>query len=100
MREDNITTGTSNDLEKATGTLLNMIRRFGMNAKSGLLNYDVWYNNGFQRVQDEILEECRGVWMSCKEVRDLLRNNRRILEAMRKICWHVKLWIEGSRPDN
>ena len=23
------------------------------------VNYDVLYNNGFQQVQDEILEECR-----------------------------------------
>lgn len=81
--EENITTGASNDLEKATGTLLNMIRRFGMNAKSGLLNYDVLYNNGFQQVQDEILEECRRRMDELyKEVRDLLRNNRRILEAI------------------
>lgn len=81
--EDNITTGASNDLEKATGTLLNMIRRFGMNAKSGLLNYDVLYNNGLQQVQDEILEECRRRMDELyKEVRDLLRNNRRILEAI------------------
>ena len=36
-----------------------MIRRFGMNAKSGLLNYDVLYNNGFRQVEDDILEECR-----------------------------------------
>lgn len=81
--EENITTGASNDLEKATGTLLNMIRRFGMNAKSGLLNYDVLYNNGFREVQEEVLDECRthmdGLY---EEVRELLLKNIRVLEAI------------------
>ncbi|HCS74207.1 MAG TPA: cell division protein FtsH [Clostridiales bacterium] len=81
--EQNITTGASNDLEKATGTLLNIVRRLGMNRKSGLLNYDVLYNNGFQQVQDDVLEECK-VSMDelYKEVKELLWENRKILKAL------------------
>ena len=81
--EENITTGASNDLEKATGTLLNIVRRLGMNTKSGLLNYDVLYNNGFRQVQDEVLEECR-VRMDefYHEVKELLWENRKILKAL------------------
>ncbi|HHY82355.1 MAG TPA: ATP-dependent metallopeptidase FtsH/Yme1/Tma family protein [Clostridiales bacterium] len=81
--EENITTGASNDLEKATETLLNMIRRFGMNSKSGLLNYDVLYNNGFHQVQNEILEECKArMDMLYNEVKELLAKNIKILEAV------------------
>lgn len=81
--EENITTGASNDLEKATGTLLNMIRRFGMNAKSGLLNYDVLYNNGFREVQEEVLDECRTRMDELyEEVKELLLKNKRVLEAV------------------
>jgi len=81
--QENITTGASNDLEKATDTLLNMIRRFGMNSTSGLLNYDVLYNNGFRQVQADVLEECK-VRMDAfyDEVKGLLLSNIRILEAV------------------
>lgn len=57
--EDNITTGASNDLERATEVLLNMIRRFGMGKSTGLLNYDVLYSNGIRQVSDEVLSQCR-----------------------------------------
>jgi cell division protease FtsH len=81
--EENITTGASNDLEKATGTLLNIVRRLGMNSRTGLLNYDVLYNNGFRQVQDEVLEECRVLMDEFyREVKELLWENRRILKAL------------------
>ena len=50
--KENITTGASNDLEKATEVLIDMVRRFGMTDSSGLLNYDVLYRNGIKQVQD------------------------------------------------
>jgi cell division protease FtsH len=81
--EENITTGASNDLEKATGTLLNMVRRFGMKPKSGLLNYDVLYNNGFRQVQDEVMEECKTSMDELyTEVKELLQGNKKVLEAL------------------
>lgn len=79
--EDNVTTGASNDLEKATDTLLNMVRRFGMKPRSGLLNYDVLYNNGFRQVQDEVLDECKTSMDELyDQVKDLLLKNRNILD--------------------
>ncbi|QUH26962.1 ATP-dependent metallopeptidase FtsH/Yme1/Tma family protein [Serpentinicella alkaliphila] len=39
--EDNITTGASNDIQKATEILTAMIKQFGMNEKAGMLNYDI-----------------------------------------------------------
>lgn len=81
--KDNITTGASNDIERATEILLNMVRRFGMNSKSGLLNYDVLYNSGFRNVQDEVMDECKeSMERYYSEVKELLENNHHILEAI------------------
>lgn len=81
--EDNVTTGASNDLEKATDILINMVRRFGMNSKSGLLNYDVLYQNGFREVQGDILEECKDQMERLYgEVKDLLADKRHLLEVI------------------
>lgn len=80
---ENITSGAANDLEKATDILLNMVRRFGMKTKSGLLNYDILYQNGFRDVQDDVLDECRDSMDSLyKEVKDLLEDNIDLLKAI------------------
>ena len=39
--EENITTGASSDLEKATETVLSLIGIYGMDSSTGLLNYNV-----------------------------------------------------------
>ncbi|MCC5912163.1 MAG: ATP-dependent metallopeptidase FtsH/Yme1/Tma family protein [Clostridiaceae bacterium] len=39
--EDNITTGASNDIQKATQTLMAMIKQFGMSGEVGMINYDI-----------------------------------------------------------
>lgn len=70
---DNITTGASNDLERATEVLLDMIRRLGMGKGTGLINYDVLYNNGIRQVSDEVLAQCRQTMESFyEEVKSLL----------------------------
>ena len=51
--KDNITTGASSDLEKATEMTLSMIGIFGMDEKVGLLNYNVLSNRNLGN--DEIL---------------------------------------------
>ena len=81
--EENITTGASNDLEKATEILINMIRRFGMNDKSGLLNYDVLYKNGFRQAQNDVLEECKNRMDELySEVKNLIEQNMKVLVAI------------------
>lgn len=57
--EDNITTGASNDIEQATNIVLALVKRFGMSAKGGLLNYDVLYNNSLQSIGAELVDECK-----------------------------------------
>lgn len=81
--KDNITTGASNDLEKATEVLIDMVRRFGMNDTSGLLNYDVLYRNGIKQVQDNFIDQAK----KCLDdlyasVKDLLIKNKKVLVAI------------------
>jgi len=78
--EDNITTGAANDLERATETILNMVRRFGMKSNAGLLNYDVLYRNGMQQAQSDILDECKmSLAVLYDEVKSILIKNRTLL---------------------
>lgn len=81
--KENITTGASNDLEKATEALVDMVRRFGMTDSFGLLNYDVLYKNGIKQVQDNFLDEAK---MNLDDlyicVRELLIENRALLEVI------------------
>lgn len=81
--EDNITTGAYGDIERATEIVLNMVKRFGMDRKTGLLSYDVLYKNSFAGVNDEILTQCRQkmdeLYMSVKH---MLMENRNRLESM------------------
>ncbi|MCM8900835.1 ATP-dependent zinc metalloprotease FtsH [Caldicoprobacter algeriensis] len=81
--QDNVTTGASNDLERATEVLLDMIRRFGMGKSTGLLNYDVLYSNGIRQVSDEVLTQCSETMnIFYEEVKGLLIMHRDTLEAI------------------
>ncbi|HZJ58471.1 MAG TPA: ATP-dependent metallopeptidase FtsH/Yme1/Tma family protein [Clostridia bacterium] len=81
--KENITTGASNDLEKATKVLVDMVRRFGMTDSSGLLNYDVLYENGIRDVQDNFLDEAKDILDNLYSgVRDLLMEHKPLLEAI------------------
>ncbi|MFO7154547.1 MAG: ATP-dependent zinc metalloprotease FtsH [Caldicoprobacter oshimai] len=83
--QDNVTTGASNDLERATEVLLDMVRRFGMGKSSGLLNYDVLYSNGIRQGSDEVLRQCRETMdLFYEEVKGLLIRHRYTLEAIAK----------------
>jgi cell division protease FtsH len=81
--EDNITTGASGDIERATDVVLSMVKKFGMNKSTGLLSYDVLYKHSFNRINDDILNECRDkldvLYNSAKR---LLLENRDKLEAL------------------
>jgi cell division protease FtsH len=41
--KDNVTTGASNDIQKATELLVAMIKQFGMSEEIGMINYDVLF---------------------------------------------------------
>ena len=52
---DNVTTGASNDIKKATELLVAMIKQFGMSEEMGMINYDVLLGN--RGITDEKLIE-------------------------------------------
>ena len=50
--KDNITTGAYGDIQKATETLVSMVKHYGMFADTGLLNYGVLENEGISNSTD------------------------------------------------
>ncbi|AEE97502.1 ATP-dependent zinc metalloprotease FtsH [Mahella australiensis] len=81
--EDNITTGASNDIEQATNIVLALVKRFGMSAKGGLLNYDVLYNNSLQSIGAELVDECKRLMDGFyKDVCNLLGEHRFTLDHL------------------
>jgi cell division protease FtsH len=81
--EDNITTGASGDIERATETVLSMVKRFGMNKNTGLISYDVLYKNSFNGINDKILDECKNKLDELySEVKSLLIKNMAKLDRI------------------
>lgn len=81
--DDNITTGASGDIERATEIVLAMAKRFGMNKNTGLLNYDILYKNSLTGVNDIILNECKhGLDEHYREARNLLVQYRNKLDSI------------------
>ncbi len=71
--EDNITTGASNDIEKATETLISMVKQFGMNQKLGMLNYRILQGNN---IDVETMAECRRlIELYYEETKRLINDN-------------------------
>jgi cell division protease FtsH len=80
---DRVTTGASNDIERATGILVDMVRRFGMSEKSGLLNYDVLYQNGFNQPQSCTSEDLKKTMDDLyRKVTGLIEDNIHLLKAI------------------
>jgi len=81
--EDQITTGASNDIEKATETLILMLRRFGMSNKAGLINYDVLQKGKTFSIEREILRESKRLMDDLyHDTKEILQKNISALEAL------------------
>ncbi|MCT4607272.1 MAG: AAA family ATPase [Marinisporobacter sp.] len=81
--EENITTGASNDIEKATQIIVSMIKKFGMNKQVGLLNYDVLQGMRGTGADGEIIKEARLVMGKLyEETKNIVYGHREILEAI------------------
>jgi cell division protease FtsH len=79
---DNVTTGASNDIEKATRIIMALVKRFGMGQNTGLLNYDILLKNG-QGSNQEILDECKYTMdLYYKEVKELIISNKYVLDKI------------------
>ncbi|KPU44060.1 ATP-dependent zinc metalloprotease FtsH [Oxobacter pfennigii] len=81
--EENITTGASGDLERATEIVLSMVKRFGMDKDAGLLSYDVLYRNSFTSINDDILYGCKEMLNNLYSVvKKMLEENKDKLDLM------------------
>lgn len=80
--KDNITTGASNDIEKATTDLKNYISKYGMDSELGLVNMEVIMGNN-EYSNKYILDKCQ---TKMKEIYDetklIMTNNIDKLEAL------------------
>lgn len=80
--KDNVTTGASNDIEKATQIVMALVKQFGMGDSTGMLNYDILYHNSIAN-QENIVEECRAFMDKYyKETFDLLVENKYLLDRI------------------
>lgn len=82
--ENEITTGASSDIQKATRTLKQYMERFGMSKKLGLLNYDEIFGEGHHRIVDEerLNEYKEKMAMFYEETKELMMQNMDYLEAI------------------
>lgn len=79
---DNVTTGASNDIQKATEILVAMIKQFGMSDEFGMINYDVLF--GRQGFADEKLVEITKNEMQnfYEETKMLIENNMDLIRSL------------------
>ncbi len=79
---ENVTTGASNDIQKATQIVMALVRQLGMGDSTGMLNYDMLFQNGVAN-QEQIVEECR-TFMDrfYRETSHLLVENKYLLDRI------------------
>ncbi|MCF6459801.1 ATP-dependent metallopeptidase FtsH/Yme1/Tma family protein [Clostridium sp. Cult3] len=80
--KDNITTGASSDLQKATEMTISMIGSYGMDDEVGLINYDVILNSNLN-TDVSLMERTRDMLESLYgETKEILEVNRYYLYQM------------------
>ncbi|MEG0152310.1 MAG: AAA family ATPase [Cellulosilyticaceae bacterium] len=82
--EDNITTGASNDIEKATMNLRDYMMKYGMDKEIGLINLSILMES--DKIKDEKLLRSYQLKMNeiYEETKVLLKENRMLLERLAK----------------
>ncbi len=82
--KNEITTGASNDLQKATKMALLLISRFGMEESAGLVSYETLLGNKLGS-NDFIIKKTRDLLEKLyRETLELLKNNTELLEKISK----------------
>lgn len=83
--KDNITTGASSDLQKATEMTLSMIGSYGMDEEVGLINYDVVLSNNLNTdisLMERTKEMLENFYIETKEI---LNKNKRYLDGIANV---------------
>ena len=80
--KDNITTGASSDLRKATEMALALLGSYGMDEEFGLVNYDIILNSNLN-TDISLMERSKEILNTFyRETMELLIENKRYLEEM------------------
>lgn len=88
---ENITTGASSDLQKATEMVISMIGSYGMDEKLGLISYDVVVNSNLS-TDISLMERAQELLESLyTETKDILKENKKYLDLIAN-----KLIVEES----
>lgn len=94
--KDNITTGASSDLEKATEMVLSLIGIYGMDDYAGLLNHNVAMAREISGSID-LLNRGKDILGSIyKDTLDILEENREILDNMAKLLLEKEVLDEDE----
>ncbi|MTI65928.1 MAG: ATP-dependent zinc metalloprotease FtsH [Firmicutes bacterium] len=81
--ENKITSGASNDLQKATKMVVSMIASLGMDKEAGLINYEAI--GGDVRANGYIIKRAKTLLNEIyEETKELLSNNKELLEKLTK----------------
>jgi cell division protease FtsH len=108
LGEEGITTGASNDIERATSIARNMVTKWGLSARLGPLHYGeeegVYPGMATQQYSDEtsknIDEEVRRIIDGCyARAKQILEDNRDILEAMKDALMEYET-IDAEQVDD
>ncbi|ACE85717.1 ATP-dependent zinc metalloprotease FtsH [Cellvibrio japonicus] len=108
LGEEGITTGASNDIERATAIARNMVTKWGLSARLGPLHYGeeegMYPGMASQQYSDEtskhIDEEVRRIIDACyTRARKILEDNRDILEAMKDALMEYET-IDAEQVDD
>lgn len=79
---DNVTTGASNDIQKATEILVSMMKHFGMNEEIGMVNYDVLqgsYGGNDHSLVSTVKDEMKKIY---DETKKLVENHKNIIKSL------------------
>ena len=79
---DNITTGASSDLQKATEMALSMIGSYGMDEEIGLINYEVILNNNLNTDISLMKRTKKALEELYIETKEILKLNKRYLDSI------------------
>jgi cell division protease FtsH len=93
-----ITTGASNDIQKATSMARNMVTRYGMSSRIGTVNYDeneddvfIGYDIGHRKSHSELMSgeidaEVKSIIDDCyKKAKEIIVQHRDVLEKSAKL---------------